>query len=60
MVWCLKRERTEFGKNIRKAYETHQIQISRHQFLRTTIRSDGLSNTISTVQKDNYILLNHT
>ena len=45
--------RTEYGKEIRKEYEAGNIDISRHEFLAREIRDDGISNTLSTVQKDN-------
>lgn len=47
--------RTEHGKEIRKEYEAGNIDISRHEFLAHEIRDDGISNTLSTVQKDNQL-----
>lgn len=47
--------RTEYGKEIRKEYEAGNIDISRHEFLAHEIRDDGISNTLSTVQKDNQL-----
>lgn len=51
----LRNVHTEFGKEIRKDYEAGNIDISRHEFLAHEIRNDGISNTLSTVQKDNQI-----
>lgn len=47
--------RTEYGKEIRKEYEAGNIDISRHEFLAHEIRDDGITNTLSTVQKDNLL-----
>ena len=49
--------RTEYGKEIRKEYEAGNIDISRHEFLAREIRDDGISNTLSTVQKDNQLAI---
>jgi DNA (cytosine-5)-methyltransferase 1 len=51
----LRKVRTEYGKSIRKKYESGEIKISRHKFIAYEIREDGISNTISTVTKDNMI-----
>lgn len=49
-------KRTEYGKQIRKAYEAGEIKESRHNMTELEPRSDGLSNTITTVQKDNMLM----
>lgn len=49
----LRNVRTEYGKEIRKDYESGKLDISRHKFLANEIREDGIANTLSTVQKDN-------
>ena len=49
-------KRTEYGKQIRKAYESGQIQESRHNMTELEPRKDGVSNTLTTVQKDNLLL----
>jgi len=49
----LRNVRTEYGKEIRKDYESGKLDISRHEFLANEIREDGIANTLSTVQKDN-------
>ena len=49
-------KRTEYGKQIRKAYESGQIQESRHNMTELEPRKDNVSNTLTTVQKDNLVL----
>lgn len=53
---CLKYERTEYAKSIRKAYESGILKERRCNMRKLTLRTDGLCNTITTVQKDNYIV----
>lgn len=48
--------RTEEGKKLRKAYEAHEIHHGYNEHREAEPRTDGLSNTITTVQKDNYLL----
>lgn len=52
---CLKYQRTEYAKQIRKEYEVGNIKERRCNMREYTLRTDGLCNTITTVQKDNYI-----
>lgn len=47
------------GKQIRKAYESGQIQESRHDMTELEPRKDDISNTLTTVQKDNLLLENN-
>lgn len=54
-IGILRNVRTEYGKEIRKDYENGNLDISRHEFLANEIREDGISNTLSTVQKDNQL-----
>ena len=54
--YCLKYQRTDYAKKIRKQYEAGEIKERRCNMREYTIRKDGCCNTISTVQKDNYIL----
>lgn len=49
-------KRTEYGKTIRKAYESGEIQESRHNMTELQPRDDGIANTLTTVQKDNLLL----
>lgn len=53
---CLTARRTEYGKAIRKEYEAHEIQAPRKAVQRLEPRTDGKTNTITTVQKDNLIM----
>ena len=48
--------RTEYGKTIRKQYEKGEISESRHNMTELKPREDGVSNTLTTVQKDNLLL----
>lgn len=51
----LVQKRTEYGKMIRKDYEAGNIKESRHNMTELSPRTDGICNTITTVQKDNYL-----
>lgn len=51
----LRNVRSDYGKEIRKDYEAGNIKISRHEFLESEVRDDGVVNTLSTVQKDNQL-----
>lgn len=51
----LRNVRTEYGKEIRKDYESGKLDISRHDFLASEVGEDGITNTLSTVQKDNQL-----
>lgn len=52
----LRYERTEYGKSIRKQYEKGEIKEKICNMKELKPREDGISNTITTVQKDNYIV----
>lgn len=54
--FILKYERTEYAKRIRKDYEAGKIKERRCNMRQWGVRRDGLCNTLSTVQKDNYLL----
>ena len=54
-VAVLRPVRTKYGKEIRKAYENGEVEESRHNMTKLEPRRDGLSNTITTVQKDNFL-----
>lgn len=56
IVYCLKFERSEYGKIIRRAYENGEIKMPRSHMRQVAIRKDGCSNTITTVLKDNLLL----
>lgn len=49
-------KRTDYGKQIRKDYENGTIKESRHNMTELEPRDDGVSNTLTSVQKDNYLL----
>lgn len=53
---ALRMVRTEAGKALRKAYEAHEIECGFNEHRKAEPRTDGCSNTLSTVQKDNYIM----
>ena len=55
MPAALKYQRTEYAKKIRKEYEAGRLKERRCNMREYTLRTDGLCNTITTVQKDNYI-----
>ena len=52
-------KRTEYGKQIRKDYENHNIYEHRANMTELRPREDGILNTLTSVQKDNYILENN-
>lgn len=54
----LKYQRTEYAKKIRKDYEVGRIKERRCNMREYTVRTDGISNTVTTVQKDNYVVVN--
>lgn len=54
-VAILTTKRTEYGKEVRKAYENGELKESRHNMTALEPRTDGISNTITTVTKDNYL-----
>ena len=53
---CLRYERTEQAKKLRKQYENHEIKHGYHELSELHPRPDGKTNTLSTVQKDNMIM----
>lgn len=54
-IGVLRTVRSEYGKEIRKDYESGNLDISRHEFLEHEIREDGVANTIDSVTKDNLL-----
>jgi len=52
----LRMVRTEEGKALRKQYESGEIHHGFNEYREAEPRQDGVSNTITTVQKDNIIL----
>lgn len=53
-IYCLRKCRIEYGKAIRKDYEAGRIK-KRSNMIKYVPRNDGLSNTLTTVLKDNCI-----
>lgn len=53
---CLKYQRTEYAKKIRKDYESHKLSERRCNMREYTVRIDGYCNSLTTITKDNYIL----
>lgn len=49
-------KRTEYGKALRKDYDAGRIQEGRHNMTELEPRTDGIYNTITTVQKDNLLM----
>lgn len=52
---CMRYERSEEAKACRKAYEAHEIKHGYHELHELHPRTDGKTNTLSTVLKDNPI-----
>lgn len=52
---AIRMARTEEGKALRKDYERGAIHHRFNEHREMELRTDGVSNTLSTVQKDNYI-----
>src|SRR5699024_10650821 len=55
-IAILRPVRTDYGKEIRKAYENGEVKESRHNMTKLEPRNDEISNTITTVQKDNLLI----
>ena len=54
---CLVPRRTEYGKEIRKKYESGDITEKRKNIQQLEPRNDGITNTLTSVQKDNLIVV---
>ena len=52
---CMRYERTEEAKKVRKQYEAHEVRHGFHELSELHPRTDRKSNTLSTVLKDNPI-----
>lgn len=55
-TWVIRMVRTDKGKKLRKAYESHQIHHGFNEHRTPEIRQDHVVNTISTILKDNYLV----
>lgn len=51
----LRAERTEYGKSIRKQYESGEVDEKIGNMREMKPRTDGVANTVTTVLKDNYV-----
>lgn len=49
-------KRNEYGKAVRRKYEAGEIDESRHNMTDLVPRQDGICNTITSVEKDNYVI----
>jgi DNA (cytosine-5)-methyltransferase 1 len=56
-VAILQPTRTDYGKAVRKQYEAGEIKESRHNMTKLEPRTDGISNTLTTIQKDNLLMV---
>lgn len=56
-AYSLTPKRTEYGKAIRKKYETHEIYEFRRNMVKLEPRFTGICGTITSVLKDNHILI---
>ena len=56
MMRCiLRQERNEYAKRVRKLYEGGVLNARRKDMKKMAVRKDGLSNTITSVTKDNML-----
>lgn len=51
-----KAQRTEYGRAIRKQYDNHEVSLKRQELREWMPRKDGISNSITTVTKDNVVM----
>ena len=54
--FCLQYVRNEYGRMIRKGYESGDIKARRSEIRDVLPRTDGITNTITTILKDNIIM----
>ena len=52
---CLALKRTDYGKKIRKEYESGKVKAKRKTIQQLELRNDGNTNPLTTVQKDNIL-----
>ena len=53
----LKTERNEYAKAIRKDYESPKVMARRCELKQIALRTDGCSNTLTTLTKDNLLII---
>ena len=56
-AYALTPKRTEYGKAIRKKYEAHEIYEFRRNMTQLEPRLNGICVTLTSVQKDNYVIV---
>ena len=56
-VLVSKYERTDYGKQVRKDYESKKVKLHRSQIRHLTFKESSIGNTLTTVQKDNMIAI---
>lgn len=56
LISCLTSKRSEYGKQIRKQYEAGGVKAPRKEIQQLEPRTDGKTNTLTTVQKDNLLI----
>ena len=56
MIYCIKFDRNEYAKKIRKSYENGLIKERRCHMKQATLRDDGIANALTTVLQDNLLL----
>ena len=54
-ICCSTPKRNDYGKKVRKQYESGELKESRHNMTNLEPRGDEKTNTLSTVQKDNLL-----
>jgi DNA (cytosine-5)-methyltransferase 1 len=54
-VAILRQKRSEYGKQVRKEYEAGELDEGRQSMVELEPRTDGIANTLTTVQKDNLL-----
>ena len=55
-AYALTPKRTDYGKAVRKMYENHEYYDKRRNMTFLGIRGGGICGTITSVEKDNYVL----
>ena len=55
-AFCLQYVRNDYGRAIRKGYEAGDIKARRSEIRQLLPRTDGITNTITTILKDNIIM----
>jgi len=56
-AYSLTPKRTDYGKAIRKQYEAHEIYEYRRNMVKIEPRLSGICGTITSVLKDNHIIV---